>query len=88
MCDVIFAETTTIGVRISEVNRKKLSREEKFVNTKYGKVRVKIARAGREVKNISPSYDDCKKLAEKLNVPLKDIIEKARKEARKLSLRP
>ncbi len=93
LCDVIFSETTTIGVRISEVhphtnalvmgvNRKKLSREEKVVNTKYGKVSVKISRAGKAIKNISPSYDDCKKLAQKLNVPLKRILEEAKKEAR------
>jgi uncharacterized protein (TIGR00299 family) protein len=83
LCDVIFSETTTIGVRISEVGRKKLSREEKVFNTKYGKLGVKISRIGKVVKNISPSYDDCKKLAEKLNIPLKDVIEEARRSVKK-----
>ncbi|MDD5454151.1 MAG: nickel pincer cofactor biosynthesis protein LarC [Candidatus Ratteibacteria bacterium] len=88
LCDVIFNESTTIGVRISEVGRKKLSRETKTIKTKYGQVDVKIGRVGKVVKNISPSYDDCRKLAQKLNIPLKEILEEARKEARKFSLRP
>lgn len=83
LCDIIFAETTTIGVRISEVSRKRLSREEKIVNTKYGKVRVKISKAGQSIKNITPGYDDCKKLAKKLNIPLKDVIEEARRSIKK-----
>ncbi len=84
LCDIIFSESTTIGVRISEVNRKKLSRETKTIKTKYGQVNIKIGRAGKFVKNISPSYDDCSKLARKLNVPLKEILEEANKEAHRL----
>jgi hypothetical protein len=87
LCDIIFSESTTIGVRISEVHRKKLSREEKTIKTKYGQITVKIGRVGRIVKNISPSYDNCSKLARKLNIPLKEILEEAKKQARKLSLR-
>ncbi len=84
---LIFNESTTIGVRISEVKRKKLARETKTIKTKYGQVNIKIGRKGKVVKNISPSYDDCKKLAQKLNIPLKEILEEANKEARNLSLR-
>ncbi len=84
LCDMIFSESTTIGVRISEVKRMKLARETKTIKTKYGQVNIKIGRAGKVVKNISPSYDDCKKLAQKLNIPLKDILEEANKEANRL----
>ena len=84
LCDVIFNETTTIGVRISEVSRKKLSRQEKAVNTKYGKISVKISKAGKSIKTITPSYDDCRKLAKKLNIPLKEIFEEAKKQTRQL----
>jgi len=84
LCDVIFSETTTIGVRISEVGRKKLSRQEKAVNTKYGKISVKISKAGKSIKTITPSYDDCRKLAKKLNIPLKEIFEEAKKQTRQL----
>ena len=87
LCDVIFNESTTIGVRISEVKRKKLSRETKTLKTKYGAINIKIGRKGKLVKNISPSYDDCKKLARKLNVPLKNIFEEVNKDAKNLSLR-
>jgi uncharacterized protein (TIGR00299 family) protein len=84
LCDLIFSESTTIGVRISEVKRKKLARETKSIKTKYGRVGVKIGRKGKIVKNISPSYEDCKKLAQKLKIPLKDIFEEVEKEARRL----
>ncbi|MBU0533405.1 MAG: nickel pincer cofactor biosynthesis protein LarC [Candidatus Omnitrophica bacterium] len=84
LCEVIFSQSTSIGVRISEVNRKKLARETKTIKTKYGKVVLKIGRVGKIVKNISPSYDDCSKLADKLNIPLKDVLEEAKKEARRL----
>ena len=84
LCDIIFSESTTIGVRISEVKRKKLSRETKTIKTKYGKVEIKIGRVGKVIKNISPSYDDCRKLAKKLNIPFKDIYEEAVKQANRL----
>lgn len=95
LCDIILSESTSIGVRISEVhphtnilvmgvNREKLAREIKTIKTKYGSVQIKIGRVGKAVKNISPSYDDCRKLAEKLNIPLKEILEEANREARRL----
>jgi pyridinium-3,5-bisthiocarboxylic acid mononucleotide nickel chelatase len=75
MLDTIFRETTSIGVRIQEVGRKKLDREIKEVETVYGKVRVKISRRGDEVLTVTPEYEDCKKIAEEKQVPLKQIQE-------------
>jgi pyridinium-3,5-bisthiocarboxylic acid mononucleotide nickel chelatase len=77
--DVIFRETTSIGVRIHEVGRKKLSREIREVETSYGTVRVKISRRGEEILTVTPEYEDCRKLAEEKNVPLKSIIEESKK---------
>jgi uncharacterized protein (TIGR00299 family) protein len=76
--DMIFRETTSIGVRIQEVGRKKLSREIREVETVYGKVRIKISKRGDEVLTITPEYEDCRRIAEEQQVPLKQVIEETK----------
>jgi len=49
--------------------------------TRYGKIRFKLARWEGRVVNISPEYEDCKRLAVKKKVTLKEVFEEARKEA-------
>ncbi len=78
LTDVIFRETTSIGVRIQEVGRKKLLREIREVETKFGMVRVKVSRRGDEVLTVTPEYEDCKRLAEEKQVPLKTVMEEAK----------
>jgi uncharacterized protein (TIGR00299 family) protein len=79
VCDTIFRESSSIGVRISEVGRKKLSREIREVETAYGKVRIKVGTRGGEVLNASPEYEDCRRIAEEKNLPLKLVMDEARK---------
>ncbi len=76
--DTLFRETTSIGVRIREVGRKKLDREIKEVDTIYGKVRIKVSKRGEEILTATPEYDDCRKVAEEKQVPLKQVIEEAK----------
>ena len=76
--DAIFRETTSIGVRIQEVSRKKLSREILEVATIYGKVRVKISKRGDEILTVTPEFDDCRKIADEKNVPLKTVMDEAK----------
>ncbi len=78
LLDIIFRETTSIGVRIKEVGRKKLSREVREIETGYGKVRVKISKKGDEIMTVTPEYEDCKKLAEEKNIPLKTVMDEAK----------
>jgi len=77
--DTIFRETTSIGVRIQEVGRKKLGREIKEVDTMYGKIRVKISKRGDDILTITPEYEDCRKIAEEKQIPLKQVMEEAKK---------
>lgn len=77
--DVFFDETTTLGVRFSEIRRKKLSRLSIDVETEYGKIGVKVGKLGNVVKNISPEYDDCQRIALQLGIPLKDVYEAAKR---------
>ncbi|MDD5530749.1 MAG: nickel pincer cofactor biosynthesis protein LarC [bacterium] len=81
--EILFAETTTLGVRTYTTSRFKLQREEQTINTKYGKIKVKIGKLGNTVKNISPEYESCKIIAEKLNIPLKTIYAEVNKVIKK-----
>jgi uncharacterized protein (DUF111 family) len=73
MTDVIFLETTTIGLRHYDVDRECLQREIVHVETPIGTVRFKVAsRAGR-VLNAVPEFDDCAKLAAAHNLPVKEV---------------
>jgi pyridinium-3,5-bisthiocarboxylic acid mononucleotide nickel chelatase len=76
--DTIFRETTSIGVRIREVGRKKLFREIREVDTVYGKIRIKISKRADEVLTITPEYEDCRRIAEERQIPLKQVMEEAK----------
>ena len=77
MLELIFDETTTLGVRISKIKRRKLNRESRKVATKYGEIEVKIGKLDGMVKNISPGYEECRKIATRLNIPLKEVYQEA-----------
>jgi pyridinium-3,5-bisthiocarboxylic acid mononucleotide nickel chelatase len=65
--EIIFTETTTLGIRASHQNRSILAREIQSIDTKYGKVKLKIARSNHgersEIINVQPEYEDCAALA-------------------------
>jgi hypothetical protein len=69
----IFRETTTIGVRYREMAREVLDREMIVVETAVGPVRMKVARRGGEVLNVSPEFEDCVRLATEHGRPVKEI---------------
>ncbi|MGB7439411.1 MAG: nickel pincer cofactor biosynthesis protein LarC [Candidatus Acidiferrum sp.] len=74
---MLFAETTTLGVRSHLVERYALPREFVSVSTPFGDVRMKVSRAGGRVQHASPEFDDCRKLAEEKKVPLHEVMEQA-----------
>jgi uncharacterized protein (TIGR00299 family) protein len=74
LSQLLFAETTTIGVRIHEARRKVLERELVTVETPYGAVTVKVARREGKVVNVAPEFDACQRLAAEKSVPLKQVM--------------
>ena len=74
LIDLVFRETTTIGVRTYDVRRKVLDREVVAVATQFGEVRVKISRMNGSVLNATPEYEDCQRLAAEKGIPLKQVI--------------
>jgi uncharacterized protein (TIGR00299 family) protein len=70
----LFAETTTLGVRMHEVEREVLVREVCAVTTPYGPIRMKIARRHGRIVNTAPEFDDCATLAVRAGVPVKEVL--------------
>ena len=77
----LLKETTTLGLRWHVEEREKSDREILTKETKYGKIRFKLARWEGRIVNLSPEYEDCKKLAIENRVPLKEVFEEARRVA-------
>ncbi|HXS76627.1 MAG TPA: nickel pincer cofactor biosynthesis protein LarC [Terracidiphilus sp.] len=78
--DLLFRETTTIGLHWRIENKISLPRDFKEVQTEWGPVRIKIARwPSGEIANAAPEYEDCRSLATEHSVPLKVVTEQARR---------
>jgi hypothetical protein len=78
---IIFEETTTFGVRISQAMRKKLLREIKEVQTRHGRVRIKVGKMGGQITDLCPEYEDCKALAKSLNLSVREVYQEAQRAA-------
>jgi len=74
---LIFAETTTLGVRMREERRAALARRTVEVKTPWGSVRMKVANLNGTVANYAPEYEDCRRIAEESGVPLKRVMQEA-----------
>jgi uncharacterized protein (TIGR00299 family) protein len=74
LIDLVFRETTTIGVRTYDVRRKTLDRELVPVATPFGDVRIKVSRMNGSVLNATPEYEDCQRIAAQRGIPLKEVI--------------
>jgi pyridinium-3,5-bisthiocarboxylic acid mononucleotide nickel chelatase len=74
LAQLLFEQTTTIGLRIYEARRKVLEREHVEVETPYGKARIKVAKREGKVVNSAPEYEDCQRLATEKSVPLKQVL--------------
>jgi uncharacterized protein (TIGR00299 family) protein len=70
---LMFAETSTLGLRIYPAERRVKARRIAEVQTAYGRVRVKISEDG----SFAPEYEDCRRLAEENKIPLRRVMEAA-----------
>ena len=74
---IIFDQSTTFGIRKYKVNRKKLNRKFVDVETEFGPIKVKIGMLNGCVKNITPEHEDCRKIADAKELPLKLVYNAA-----------
>jgi pyridinium-3,5-bisthiocarboxylic acid mononucleotide nickel chelatase len=79
--EFLLRETTTIGLRWREEERAEAQREILTLKTRYGEVHYKLARWEGKRVNLAPEYEDCKGLAAKKGVPLKDVLDEAKRVA-------
>jgi uncharacterized protein (DUF111 family) len=77
LTQLIFTETTTLGVRRREEVRQTLARRWENVQTQWGEVRIKIASMNGAVTNFAPEYEDCRRIAVEHHVPLKQVMGEA-----------
>jgi uncharacterized protein (TIGR00299 family) protein len=77
LTQLVFSETTTLGVRRRDEMRQTLARRWENVRTPWGEVRIKIASMNGTVTNYAPEYDDCRRIAAEHHVPLKTVMQEA-----------
>jgi len=83
---VVFAHSSTLGVRISDVERVVLQREFKQVSTRYGDVTIKLGYFSDRVVSAEPEFEECVALADAAGVPVKVVLQSARGVAAELFL--
>ena len=73
----IFGETTTLGIRMRQERRLTLPRRTVTVHTTWGDVRMKVASLNGSIANYAPEYEDCRRIADRHKVPLKQVMQEA-----------
>lgn len=75
--ELLLTQTTSLGVRATQVERLALERRFETVTTPWGPVQVKLGLRAGEVVNVAPEFEDCLRLAEASKVPLKLVQQRA-----------
>lgn len=76
--EIIFQETSTLGIRILPVKRRILDREIREIKTRYGPIKAKIAYLQGRIVNVQPEYEDCVRKAEEYKAALKDVMDEVK----------
>jgi uncharacterized protein (TIGR00299 family) protein len=74
---LIFLETTTLGLRYREEEKRTLTRSIVPIETEWGAIRIKVGLLNGEIVNYAPEYEDCRAIAERHAVPLKQVMQTA-----------
>jgi pyridinium-3,5-bisthiocarboxylic acid mononucleotide nickel chelatase len=81
VADVIFRETTTLGMRFSQWNRLKLPRRMRTVETRFGELKVKVAVMHGRIRNAAPEYEECVRLADAAGASIAEVLREAARAA-------
>jgi uncharacterized protein (TIGR00299 family) protein len=84
MADTLLSHTTSFGVRVHEVQRRKLARKIVKVSTRYGEIECKLGMLGAKVVSRSPEYESCKLAAAKAGVAVKEVYNEAARAAEEI----
>jgi len=80
---VLFEESSTIGVRWSEVARARLEREMVTIPTAYGALPFKVSRLGGRVVTVTPEFAEVVRVAREKSLPVREVLDQARADARR-----
>jgi uncharacterized protein (TIGR00299 family) protein len=83
LTEIILRETSTLGIRVRPVDRHMAGRDIMQFESSLGRVSVKVKRLKGEVIGITPEYDECRRIAATLNMPLRDVYRLVEEEARR-----
>jgi len=75
--NVMFAETGTLGIRRHRCARRKLARESRTIQTRFGPIRMKLGLRGGDVIVASPEYEDCAEAGRRAGVGLREVMDEA-----------
>jgi pyridinium-3,5-bisthiocarboxylic acid mononucleotide nickel chelatase len=78
MAQLLLGETSTLGVRIQQVQRLKAQRSQQAIETPLGTLKVKVKRLGSRVISASPEYEDCRRIAQERGMSLEEVYDVAR----------
>src|SRR5438874_1959257 len=78
MSELLLSESSTLGVRISQVQRIKAQRVFERIETPFGPISMKIKRLGDRIISATPEYEDCQRIALEKGIPLEDVYDVAR----------
>jgi len=84
LCQALFEESTTIGVRWSEWRRARLDREMIVLTTAYGAIPFKVSRLGGRIMTVTPEFADVARIAREKSLPAREVLEQARVDGRRL----
>ncbi len=88
LLDILFEESTTLGVRVSETRRLSLPRSFHLIETKFGEIRIKVAHRGNAIIKMVPEYEDCKKAAKAYQVPISQVYAEVQMRWKKVTIPP
>ena len=80
LAETLFRETTTIGVRWSEVKRRRLPREMVRLSTTMGPVTFKVSRLGGRVVTVTPEFEEVRRIADAQGRPVREVLDAVRRE--------
>ena len=72
--EILLTETSTFGVRYNIYNIEELNRKFEIIDTKYGKVKVKLGYYKNKLIKVTPEYDECKIIAKNYNISLNEVF--------------
>jgi pyridinium-3,5-bisthiocarboxylic acid mononucleotide nickel chelatase len=84
MARVMLRETSTLGVRIQQMQRRKAQRSQLLIDTPLGPLLVKVKRLGSRIISAAPEYEECQRIANELHLPLVQVYEVAQKAAKSI----